>query len=279
MKLSVIIPTLNEAEFVATAIDSARRMAGGAPVEIIVADCGSADRTVAIARSCEVLVEKGPMLTSRARACNAGAAAATGDTLLFLHADSRPPPGYDMLIAKALADPANVGGAFEFALDGPERRLRLVEWINRLRYRLRRRYFGDQGIFVRRPVFERLGGFPDESILEDAHFCATLLRSGGMPLVEGRMPTSPRRFYNGGILRTLMFDCLIILGDLVGSPLDAPARFYRRDNLARAGRRPDRESPSEKVRGYGSIRASSLSRRLAGRLRRKTLAECEQQLR
>jgi len=233
MRISVIIPTLNEAAGLAETIWVLRERTSDAPVEVIVADCGSDDRTRAIAVTCGATVQTGPPPTSRAEACNAGAAAATGDVLMFLHADSRVPERYDALIRETLADPGVVGGAFEFKLDGPQRRLRIVEWIDRWRYRLRGRFYGDQGIFVRRETFERLGGFPTIGILEDAHFCAAAKRLGAMRLRPEEMLTSPRRFYAGGILTTLAFDILIVMADLLGLAPERFAGVYRRDNERR----------------------------------------------
>ncbi len=236
MRISVIIPALNEAGLLAETIRVLRRRTSGVPVQVVVADCGSEDRTRAIAAACSAVVETDPSVTSRAEACNAGAAAAVGDVLMFLHADSRVPQRYDELIRETLADAGVVGGAFEFKLDGPQIRLRIVEWIDRLRYRLRGRFYGDQGIFVRRDTFDRLGGFPTIGILEDAHFCAAARRLGAMRLRPEEMLTSPRRFYAGGILTTLAFDVLIVLTDLLGLTPKRFARAYRRDNEHRGTR-------------------------------------------
>jgi rSAM/selenodomain-associated transferase 2 len=233
MRLSVVIPTLNEAASLAHTVAVLRARTAGPPVEVIVADCGSRDGTVAVATACGARLEAGPALSDRARACNAGAAAATGDVLLFLHADTLVPRQYDLLIRQALLTPRVVGGAFEFALDGPQWRLRFVELVNRLRYRVRGRFFGDQGIFIRRDVFQTLGGFPQTGILEDAHLCAIARRAGTMPLLGEAMLTSPRRFYRGGILRTLVVDALILASDLLGLNPERFAHAYRRENVRR----------------------------------------------
>lgn len=233
MQLSIVIPTLNEATEIAGAIETIRRCTVGAPPEVLVLDSGSGDRTVEIARRCGVRVVVDPSLLSRAAACNAAAAQTTGDTLLFLHADSRVPVGYDEIIRTALAPVSVAGGAFEFALAGPEWRLRVVEGINRLRYRVRARYFGDQGIFVRRQVFDLVGGFPPLAILEDAYFCARAGKLGVMGLVDTPMLTSPRRFYRGGILTTLALDIIIVMADLAGLDPERFAGRYRQDNLRR----------------------------------------------
>lgn len=233
MRLSVIIPTLNEARELRETVRLVRSHSGDPAIEIIVADSGSTDDTSKIARETHLRLTVGPSLNSRAKACNAGARLATGDTLLFLHADSHVPPHFDALIADALKEPHVVGGAFEFKLDGPEWRLRLVEIINRLRYRCRARYYGDQGIFVRRATFEAVGGYPDIPIMEDPRFCQEVRAFGAMLLLPAPMLTSPRRFYNGGILRTLAFDVFIVTLDFLRLHPEWLAKKYHRENRLR----------------------------------------------
>jgi rSAM/selenodomain-associated transferase 2 len=233
MRVSIVIPTLNEASTLAATIERVRERAFFGCDEIVVADCGSVDGTRLIASNLGVRVIHSPTLTSRFAACNAGARCTKGDVILFLHADSQVPLHFDKAIAAAVAQPNVVGGAFEFALDGSEWRLRFVELVNRLRYRVRGRFFGDQGIFARRDVFEEIGGFPDRRLLEDAHFCANLRRVGRVKLISRAMVTSARRFHNGGILRTLMLDVLIILTDFANLNPDRFAALYARDNRRR----------------------------------------------
>lgn len=244
MRLSIVIPTLNEAGTLEATIALVRDRAKGRGHEIIVADCGSTDDTAVMAERLGVAVEYGPTLTSRARAVNAGGRASTGDVILFLHADSQVPRHYDALIEQTLEEPGVVGGAFEFALDGPEWRLRLVEVVDRVRYRIRGRYYGDQGIFVRRSLFEEAGGFPDEGIFEDAHFCREARRRGRMQLIKAAMRTSPRRFYRGGILTTLAADAWIVIKDLIGLDLSGSARRYRLYNLTMGLDRGDEAAPA-----------------------------------
>ncbi len=238
MRLSIIIPTLNEAETVAGAIGLLEQRASGGTPEVIVADCGSTDETVPIARRVGVRVESGTHVTNRAGACNAGAAVAVGDVLLFLHADSRVPPAYDRSIGLALDRPGAVGGAFEFGLDGPQWRLRFVELVNRVRYGFGGAYFGDQGLFVHRAVFHALRGFADRPIMEDSDFCRRATRFGRMHLIRDPVTTSARRFLNGGILPVLGVDALIWMWDALGLDSGMFAETYRADNIRR-GRRGD----------------------------------------
>jgi rSAM/selenodomain-associated transferase 2 len=238
MRLSIIVPTLNEASHLPSAVAQARRQAVlGPPYEIIVADCGSADGTADLAAHLGTrLIQERPALSSRAAAMNRGAAEATGDVFLFLDADTLAPHAYDRAIQQALADPHVIGGAFEFALDGPQFSLRLVEIINRVRYRLWPLYYGDQGIFIRAPVFRRVGGYPERRILEASDFCRRVGPEGKLVLVHRYMRTSARRFVEGGILRVLAHDCRIWGLDLLGRPTEAFGPAYQQNNVCRARR-------------------------------------------
>lgn len=196
---SVVIPVLNEVEMVGSCLEAVRG-AGTVPIEIIVVDGGSSDGTAerAAAEAAVLRCERG-----RARQLNAGARAARGETLLFLHADTLLPPGAFAAIAGALRDPRVVGGAF--ALDFRERfrGARLLAFGANLRARLFRLPLGDQALFVRREAFEALGGFPDLPLLEDAEFVRRLRGRGRVRLLRERVRTSARRWRRGGALVTL----------------------------------------------------------------------------
>lgn len=235
MKLSVIIPTLNEADFLPRTIRMLRENSlGRNPPEIIVSDSGSKDGTP------ELAVQLGARLVvfedstpGRSSALNAGGQSAKGEALLFLDADTIPPHGYDQAIESALADPDTVGGAFEFSLDGSEFGLRVVEFINRIRYRLRQRYYGDQGVFVRTDIFKRVGGYPERPILEAAYFSKALRKEGKLKLIRLEVKTSPRRFIDGGIYRVLARDMRIWFLDLIGISVDKFADDYWKENRIR----------------------------------------------
>jgi glycosyltransferase involved in cell wall biosynthesis len=235
MRLSIIIPTLNEVRHLAAAVSRTRLHAVlGPPHEIIVADCGSVDGTADLAlRLGTHLVRFDPQLTSRAAALNCGAGAATGDVFLFLDADTLPPQGYDKAIRQALREPNVVGGAFEFALDGPNLSLRLVEIINRVRYRLWPFYYGDQGIFSRAAAFRQVGGYPEQRLFEASEFCKRLGRRGKLVLLRPYMTTSARRFVDNGIYRVLAHDCRLWLLDLLGRPTEQFGADYQEDNRRR----------------------------------------------
>ncbi|MCB1324783.1 MAG: glycosyltransferase [Spirochaetales bacterium] len=236
MQLAVIIPTLNEADTLARTIELARRRARIVP-DITVVDCGSRDATVSIAThaGCRVLV-KNDGATGKSGALNLGARDCRAEVILFLDADSEPPPEYDRLVEVALQDPRSVGGAFHFKLDrpaGPSAKLRLVEIINHIRYFIWPEYYGDQGIFVRRAAFQKVGGFPDRAILEAAHLCRRLRQLGRLTLVRACMITSPRRFLDGGVLRVLLSDSWIWLRDRLGLSTEHFAAGYWHYNASR----------------------------------------------
>jgi len=236
MKLSIIIPALNEAAYLPETILKAKENAScGGPFEIIVVDSGSVDGTSEIAsRLGAKLLKCDGTASGKAVLLNKGAELATGDVYLFLDADTFLPEGYDASIEKALSDPAAVGGAFEFSLDGKEFGLRVVEIINRMRYSVRQRYYGDQGIYVRSEVFNRVGGYPPMRLMEAAHLCKALRAQGRLTLIHKDIKTSPRRFLKSGIYTVLAEDIKIWFLDLLGITVDKYADRYWEDNR-RAG--------------------------------------------
>jgi rSAM/selenodomain-associated transferase 2 len=239
MRLSIIIPTLNEAAYLPVAVAQVRaRALLGPPHEIIVADCGSADGTPEEAvRLGTQLVQGQPAFASRAAALNHGAASATGEVFLFLDADTLVPRGYDRAIRQALRDPLVLGGAFEFALDGTHVGLRLVELINRVRYRIWPLYYGDQGIFVRAAAFRLVGGYPEQRLLEASDFCKRLRRRGKLVVLPRYMTTSSRRFVEGGVYRVLAHNCWIWLLDTLGLGTQQYGPAYQENNRSRGNRR------------------------------------------
>lgn len=159
-------------------------------------------------------------------ALNLGAKRAKGEILFFLDADSIPPLQFDLYIYKALADPKVIGGAFRFCLAEKGFAFRLIEIINRSRYSIRKRYYGDQGIFARRSSFEKVGGYPSCSLLEAARFCAKLKRLGRLKLVPLCMETSARRFIEGGVWRVFLHDIRIWFYEFVGADTEKFAAAY-----------------------------------------------------
>ena len=140
----------------------------------------------------------------RARQMNCGAGQATGDILLFLHADTRLPPGaFDDIVA-ALQDPRYLGGRFDVDLDGDHWLLKVIGAMINQRSRITKVATGDQAIFVRRDVFARMGGFPDIPLMEDIAFCRALKRLGGIACLRSKVLTSARRWETEGVWRTVI---------------------------------------------------------------------------
>jgi rSAM/selenodomain-associated transferase 2 len=226
--ISIIIPARNEAAHLVATLAYLREHAPPTLAEVIVAEAGSLDATADVARRWAAVVHGHD--STRAGLMNAGARAAKGDVLFFLHADSVPPPDFMMLIRAALADPLAVGGAFDHQFSEPVLGLRLVSTIDRIRFRLTKNYYGDQGIFVRRAVFDRMGGFPDRAILEDLEFSRRMKRYGRTVLIPRPVRTSGRKFLNGGITKTFLWIVWLLALHTLRFDTERYAAMYRRDN-------------------------------------------------
>ena len=211
---------LNEAASIASTLGALRR---GAPdAEIVVVDGGSIDSSVAIAQPlCDTLIGAS---RGRAHQMNAGARASHGDALVFVHADTLVPSSFAADIASALSDPAVVGGRFDVRLDSAALAYRVIGAMISLRSRISRTGTGDQAIFVRREVFDRLGGFPDLELCEDLEFARRLKRAGRVACLRARVTTSARRWNRDGVIRTIVRMWLIRAMYLMGV---APARLKR----------------------------------------------------
>jgi len=199
MKISVIVPALNEEKTIAASL---RALMPLAPHEIIIVDGGSRDRTLDICKSFDVKIltaERG-----RARQMNLGARQATGEAVLFLHADTRLPETALSDIGTALADPRCLGGRFDVELEGSHPMLKIVGALINYRSRATRIGTGDQAIFVRRAVFGRIGGYPDIPFMEDVALCRALKRLGVVACLRSRVVTSGRRWESDGVWRTIV---------------------------------------------------------------------------
>ncbi|MGO9059600.1 MAG: TIGR04283 family arsenosugar biosynthesis glycosyltransferase [Candidatus Binataceae bacterium] len=218
--LSIIVPMLNEQQSIAATLSALR--AGAPDAEIIVVDGGSDDDSPRVARDrCDILLEAP---RGRANQLNAGAARASAEVLAFVHADTIVPRTFAADIAAAMRNPAVAGGRFDLLLDNPALPYRLIGWLISVRSRLSKTGTGDQAIFVRRAVFERLGGFPNIEICEDLDFARKLKRAGPVACLRSRVVTSARRWQRAGLLRTVVRMWTIRLGYLAGVP---PARLRR----------------------------------------------------
>ena len=217
-RLSIVIPALNEAQGICGCLDAL------APVrarghEIIVVDGGSGDQTLERARP---LADK--VMTSergRARQMNAGARAAKGDALLFLHADTRLPADADSMILESLKD--HLWGRFDVRIDGRHALLPLVAFAMNVRSRHTGIATGDQAIFVRREAF---AGFPEVQLMEDVAFSKAMKRRGAPACLRSRAVTSGRRWEQGGVLRTVALMWRLRLLYALGASPERLAREY-----------------------------------------------------
>jgi len=219
--VSVVIPVLFDADFASALLAT---LPPGPALEVIVVD-GDADARLAEivgARPSAVLLRTAP---GRGRQMNAGAAAASGTWLLFLHADSILPGGWLEAIERLGDDVA--GGWFRFALDDSAWQARMIERLTAWRVRWLRLPYGDQGMFVRRQVFAALGGFPDVPLMEDVSFIRRLGRAG--PVVELPLPiqTSARRWRRDGWFRRSTKNLALVGLYFLGVAPERLARWYR----------------------------------------------------
>ena len=221
--LSIIIPTLNEADGIVDALNALSRLRADG-VEVIVADGGSQDRTAELVRSrCDKLVEAP---RGRGAQMNAGAQVATGDVLLFLHADTRLPEGADRLVGEGLATSARAWGWFDVAITGRSFLLPVIACLMNWRSRLTGIATGDQAIFVERRAFAQVGGFPDVPLMEDI-IASRQLRQIPAPLcLSARVVTSGRRWDERGPLRTILLMWRLRAAHFLGADPHTLARAY-----------------------------------------------------
>jgi len=225
LKISVCVPTLHEERQIASVLDHLAGLAGS--FEVIVVDGGSHDATAEIARrhpsAPDVLLQTG----GRAAQLNRAAASATGDLLVFLHADSRLPPDAHATLMAAGRRPELVGGNFTLRFDGADGFSRLLGVIYGLQRRLGY-YYGDSTVWVRRETFAALGGFRELPIMDDYDFVRRLERlPGKTATLPGPATTSSRRWASMGIARTLLSWWVIRWLYVAGVPAPRLARLYR----------------------------------------------------
>ena len=222
MMLSIVMPVLNEAAGIEAALTALQdyRARG---VEVVVADGGSTDGTIELARPLADKVIGSPR--GRALQMNAGAAVARGDVLLFLHADTQLPVHADRLVLDGLAQTRRAWGRFDVQFDGAGA-LRLVAATMNLRSRLTGIVTGDQAVFMTRAAFEKAGRFPPIALMEDIALSAKLKRLGPPLCLDARVTTSGQRWRKNGTVRTVLLMWSLRLRFFLGADPDRLARAY-----------------------------------------------------
>ena len=195
------------------------------PHEVIIVDGGSTDATVRLASKRGVrVINSRP---GRARQMNAGAAMADGQVLLFLHADTLLPPNWVSAVLGALRRLGVAAGSFSFSIGGNFPGKSFVEWTTGLRSKWLQRPYGDQALFLKRSLFEELGGFADLPIMEDYEFLRRLRRRGQIITVAEPVVTSGRRWQQLGVFRTTLLNQLVVAGYHLGVRPQKLAALYQ----------------------------------------------------
>jgi rSAM/selenodomain-associated transferase 2 len=223
--ISVIIPALNEEDNIRSSIEGV--MNEGCDCQIIVADGGSSDRTAECAKGYPgvsfIQSQRG-----RGKQMNMGVAAASGDILLFLHADTMLETGWSAEILSVLEDASISGGAFTFSIGSLLWKYRMVEAWVKIRCKLCLLPYGDQAIFVRKSAFDLIGGYKNIPLMEDVDFIGRLKKQGKIVILNKKAITSERRWSKNGLIKTAVMNQLILLLYKFGVNPDRLARTYYR---------------------------------------------------
>jgi rSAM/selenodomain-associated transferase 2 len=220
--ISVIIPTLNEEENIESILNHLKRLDN--TLQLIVVDAGSKDQTVSLAQNLSRVIRSSP---GRGIQMNRGVQYATGNIFWFLHADCRPHPDSIMAIKQALTDENIVGGGFEYNLDHPGIRFRLVEFFSNRKNRRFKWLFGDMGIFVRREIFEHLGGYKEIPLMEDMDFSKRLKQYGNIVILPLRINTSTRRWTEEGYIFNMVRNWILQSAWALGAAPDTLVKYYK----------------------------------------------------
>jgi uncharacterized protein len=223
-RLSIIIPTLNEAERIQKTISHLQK---NNDVEIVVVDGGSQDNTLQLAGALGVKVLS--TNASKAAQMNTGAAESAGDVLLFLHADTRLPDNFTAKVMAAVNHNGFCAGAFSLGINSDARGLRFIERVANWRSRFFQMPYGDQALFVCRDLFNDIGGYPDLPIMEDFELIRRLRKKGKISILTESVRTSPRRYLNFGLFKTWILNQIIVAAYYLGVSPQRLSRWYRRE--------------------------------------------------
>jgi rSAM/selenodomain-associated transferase 2 len=224
VRISVIIPALDEALTLPPTLQAVRDLPCSEPIELIVADGGSRDNTAALAQQMGARLVSG--VRGRARQMNLGAATASGDVLLFLHADTRLPANALQQVEAAVSKGA-LWGRFDVQIQGRARMLQVVAFMMNWRSRLTGIATGDQAMFMTRSAFDALGGYPDQALMEDIEMSRRLKRLRAPACLSGPAITSGRRWETRGIWRTILLMWRLRWAYWRGTAPDLLAQRYR----------------------------------------------------
>jgi rSAM/selenodomain-associated transferase 2 len=220
MKISIIIPTYNEANYLASTLTRVKALEGD--FEIVVVDGESSDATTQIARELGVAVVQAPR--GRASQMNYGSSLAQGEVLLFLHADTRLPESTYRLITTVLSEPEVVGGCFRLRFDADCFGLRFSAFFTRFSVPLF--HYGDSSYFVRTQVFRELQGYRSYPIMEDLDLWLRMRRCGKLKILTEPVVTSSRRFLRNGVLKQQTLGIALVLFFLLGVNPNRLKKFY-----------------------------------------------------
>lgn len=222
--LSIIVPVLNEAATLPELLAQLRAF-GDRGCEVIVVDGGSADGSATLVRQAGFAC----LASARGRAAqmNTGAGEARGDVLLFLHADTVLPHRAEQLVLAGLRHSGRGWGRFDLRIEGRSRMLPVVAWAINRRSRWTGIATGDQALFVRRPLFEAVGRFPRQPLMEDIELCKRLRRHGRPVCIDAPVTTSGRRWDSRGAWPTILLMWRLRLAYWLGVPAERLARDYQ----------------------------------------------------
>jgi rSAM/selenodomain-associated transferase 2 len=228
VSVSVIFPVLNEGGLICDALQALALSAGNVSYEAIVVDGDPAGSTVGRITDPGVICFTAPK--GRAAQMNKGAARASGNILLFLHADTRLPQNALGKVAAALADERYIGGAFDLGISNPRWIFRLTGWCASVKHRVTRIPYGDQAIFIRRTYFEAVGGYPEIPLMEDVEIMKRIKRRGDrIVILPDLVETSARKWEKDGVLYTIFRNWMIQTMYLIGIPADKLVKYYYKD--------------------------------------------------
>lgn len=229
--ISIIIPAINEAENLKKLLPEIRKAAVGETIEILVADGGSSDETEAVVQNSKARFISSPR-KGRAVQMNYGAAEAQGDVLYFLHADTRPPRGFISDINRSLAE-GYPAGCYRLAFDSDHPALTWFCWFTRFDLDIFR--FGDQSLYVKRELFQHIGGFDEQlDVMEDQEIVRSLKKEAPFRIQHKAVVTSARKYREIGIFKLQWFFTIIVVLYYLGAGQNVIRHFYDSFILGRA---------------------------------------------